>query len=35
MVLSQPKIKGLEELPAYTAYFFTEDFRSTRRCATK
>ena len=26
MRLCQPKIKGLEELPAYTAYFFTEDF---------
>ena len=26
MLLSQPKIKGLEELPAYTKYFFTEDF---------
>ena len=26
MRLTQPKIKGLEELPAYTAYFFTEDF---------
>jgi glutamyl-tRNA synthetase len=26
MQLSQPKIKGLEELPAYTVYFFTEDF---------
>lgn len=26
MVLAQPKVKGLEELPAYTAYFFTEDF---------
>lgn len=26
MLLSQPKIKGLEELPAYTVYFFTEDF---------
>jgi glutamyl/glutaminyl-tRNA synthetase len=26
MLLSQPKIKSLEELPAYTAYFFTEDF---------
>lgn len=26
MLLSQPKIKGIEELPAYTAYFFTEDF---------
>ena len=26
MRLSQPKIKGVEELPAYTSYFFTEDF---------
>jgi glutamyl-tRNA synthetase len=26
MLLAQPKIKGLEELPAYTAYFFTEEF---------
>ncbi len=26
MLLSQPKIKGVEELPAYTNYFFTEDF---------
>jgi glutamyl-tRNA synthetase len=26
VLLSQPKIKGLEELPAYTRYFFTDDF---------
>jgi glutamyl/glutaminyl-tRNA synthetase len=26
MALSQPKVKGVEELPAYTAYFFTDDF---------
>ena len=26
LLLSQPKIKSIEELPAYTAYFFTEDF---------
>ena len=26
LLLCQPKIKGLEELPAYTAYFFTEDY---------
>ncbi|MBP6508778.1 MAG: glutamate--tRNA ligase [Opitutaceae bacterium] len=26
MLLAQPKIKGFGELPAYTAYFFTEDF---------
>jgi glutamyl-tRNA synthetase len=26
MLLSQPKIKAIEELPAYTAWFFTEDY---------
>ena len=26
MLLSQPKVKGVEELPAYTAYFFTDEF---------
>jgi glutamyl-tRNA synthetase len=26
MLLAQPKIKGVEELPAYTGYFFNEDF---------
>jgi len=26
MLLAQPKIKGIEELPGYTIYFFTEDF---------
>ncbi len=26
MLLSQPKIKGVEELPAYTAYFFSETY---------
>jgi glutamyl-tRNA synthetase len=26
MLLSQPKVKSVEELPAYTAYFFSEDF---------
>ena len=26
MMLSQPKIKGIEELPAYTGYFFADDF---------
>jgi glutamyl-tRNA synthetase len=26
MLLAQPKIKGIEELPAYTVYFFTDDF---------
>ena len=26
LLLSQPKLKGLEELPAYVAYFFTGDF---------
>jgi len=26
MLLSQPKVKSIEELPAYTTYFFTEEF---------
>jgi len=26
MLLSQPKVKGIEELPAYTSYFFSDDF---------
>lgn len=26
IALSQPKVKAIEELPAYTAYFFTADF---------
>ena len=26
MALAQPKIKAVEELPAYTAYFFAEDY---------
>ncbi len=26
LALSHPKLKGVEEVPAYTAYFFTEDF---------
>jgi glutamyl-tRNA synthetase len=26
MLISQPKIKSVEELPVYTAYFFSEDF---------
>jgi len=26
MLLSQPKIKGVDELPAYTCYFFREDY---------
>jgi glutamyl/glutaminyl-tRNA synthetase len=26
MLLCQPKLKGFEELPAYSAFFFTEEF---------
>src|SRR6185369_14842739 len=26
LLLCQPKLKGFEELPAYSAFFFTEDF---------
>lgn len=35
MMLSQPKIKGVEELPAYTAYFFTEDFATDPKVREK
>ena len=35
MLLSQPKIKSLEELPAYTAYFFTEDFATDPKVRDK
>ena len=35
MVLAQPKIKGFEDLPAYTAYFFTEDFISDPKVKEK
>ncbi|MBW7896368.1 MAG: glutamate--tRNA ligase [Opitutaceae bacterium] len=35
MLLSQPKIKGIEELPAYTVYFFTEDFPMDEKVKAK
>ena len=35
MLLSQPKIKGLEELPAYTAYFFSEDYAIDEKVKAK
>jgi glutamyl/glutaminyl-tRNA synthetase len=35
MLLSQPKIKGLEELPAYTAYFFTDEFPTDAKAREK
>ena len=35
MLLSQPKIKGVEELPAYTVYFFIEDFLVDARVRDK
>jgi glutamyl-tRNA synthetase len=35
MLLSQPKIKGVEELPAYTVYFFIEDFPVDARVRDK
>jgi hypothetical protein len=31
LLLSQPKIKSIEELPAYTSYFFREDLPTTKR----
>ncbi|MFH1499216.1 MAG: glutamate--tRNA ligase family protein [Verrucomicrobiota bacterium] len=35
MLLSQPKIKGVEELPAYTAYFFAEDYPLNEKALEK
>jgi glutamyl-tRNA synthetase len=35
MALSQPKVKGVEELPAYTGYFFTEDFATDAKVRDK
>ncbi len=35
MQLCQPKIRALEELPAYTAYFFTEEFPIDARTRAK
>ncbi|HUJ42606.1 MAG TPA: glutamate--tRNA ligase family protein [Opitutaceae bacterium] len=35
MLLCQPKVKSIEELPAYTAYFFTEDFPIDRTAREK
>ncbi len=35
MLLSQPKIKGIEELPAYTAYLFTEDYATDAKVKEK
>ncbi len=33
--LAHPKIKGIEELPAYTKYFFTEDFATDDKVRAK
>ncbi|MEO6873840.1 MAG: glutamate--tRNA ligase family protein [Opitutaceae bacterium] len=35
MLLSQPKIKGFEELPAYTAYLFSEDYPTDAKVKEK
>jgi glutamyl-tRNA synthetase len=35
ILLAQPKVKAIEELPAYTAYFFREDFPIDPKAATK
>ncbi|MFI5357757.1 MAG: glutamate--tRNA ligase [Opitutales bacterium] len=35
LLLAQPKIKGLEELPAYTVYFFTEEFPVDEKVCAK
>jgi glutamyl-tRNA synthetase len=35
MLLAQPKIKGMDELPAYTAYFFSEDYAIDEKVKAK
>ncbi len=35
LLLSQPKIKAVEELPAYTRYFFTEDYPVEEKARAK
>jgi len=35
LLISWPKIKGLEELPDYTSYFFTEDFPIDEKAEAK
>jgi glutamyl-tRNA synthetase len=35
MGLAQPKIKGFEELPAYTAYFWSEDYPADEKAKAK
>lgn len=35
MLLSQPKVKSIEELPAYTAYCFTDDFPTDAKAREK
>ncbi len=35
MGLAQPKVKGLEELPAYTAYFFREEYPVDEKAKAK
>lgn len=35
MLLAQPKIKSVDELAAYTGYFFTEDFAIDEKVKTK
>jgi len=35
LLLSQPKIKSIEELPAYTSYFFREDFAYDEKARAK
>jgi glutamyl-tRNA synthetase len=35
MALAQPKIKGFEELPAYTAYFWAEEYPTDEKAKAK
>jgi glutamyl-tRNA synthetase len=35
IALAQPKVKGIEELPAYTAYFFRDDYPTDAKASAK
>jgi glutamyl-tRNA synthetase len=35
LLLAQPKIKGIEELPGYTAYFFTDEYPTDPKASAK
>jgi glutamyl-tRNA synthetase len=35
LLLAQPKVKGIDDLPAYIAYFFTDDYTTDAKASAK